>query len=245
MPSLQFRRRGLIAIVAVALVATGGLAYAAIPDTGGVVHSCYTRSTGAWRVIDPGASQACRAKESPLDLYSKGGSDLTFLAKTGKAADSDRLDGLDSAELLNRAGLGDSFVATRFTNQAIVPSTSEFTQILTLRLEPGSYQVTGKLGLHNRNVQLPFRVQCALVPSNTDGTAREPGAFGSDWGFLHLAPGGQPGGEDQIALFVSQELSQAGSVVLGCSGDGNEVGAFTNYVSIRATEVSSINSIGR
>ena len=100
MPSAQFRRRGIVAIIAVVLVATGGLAYAAIPDAGGVIHSCYTKSSGAWRVIDTDAGQSCKSNEAPLDLYSKGAADLAFLAKTGKAADSDKLDGQDSAAFL-------------------------------------------------------------------------------------------------------------------------------------------------
>ena len=87
MPSRVPNRRWLVAIVAVALVATGGgIAYATIPDAGGVVHSCYTKSSGAWRVIDTGLGQTCKANEAALDLYSKGGADLAFLAKTGKAA---------------------------------------------------------------------------------------------------------------------------------------------------------------
>jgi hypothetical protein len=100
MPSALFRRRGLVAILAVALVTTGGLAYAAIPDAGGVIHTCYTKSSGAWRVIDTGLGQTCKSNEAALDLYSKGGADLAFLAKTGKAADSELLDGQDSSAFL-------------------------------------------------------------------------------------------------------------------------------------------------
>jgi hypothetical protein len=87
-------------MLAVAVVATGGLAYAAIPDAGGVIHSCYTKSSGAWRVIDTDAGQACKSNEAALDLYSKGAADLTFLTKNGKAADADKLDGLDSTAFL-------------------------------------------------------------------------------------------------------------------------------------------------
>ena len=83
-----------------ALVATGGLAYAAIPDAGGVIHTCYTKSSGAWRVVDTGLGQTCKSNEAALDLYSKGGADLAFLAKTGKAADSELLDGQDSSAFL-------------------------------------------------------------------------------------------------------------------------------------------------
>jgi hypothetical protein len=100
MPSSMFRRRWLVAILAVAVVATGGLAYAAIPDSGGVIHTCYTKSSGAWRVIDTALGQTCKANEAALDVYSKGGADLAFLAKTAKAADSELLDGQDSSAFL-------------------------------------------------------------------------------------------------------------------------------------------------
>ena len=93
-------RRWLVVALAASLVATGSIAYAAIPDAGGVIHSCYTKSSGAWRVIDTGLGQTCKSNEAPLDLYSKGGADLAFLAKTGKATDSDKLDGLDSTAFL-------------------------------------------------------------------------------------------------------------------------------------------------
>jgi len=136
----------------------------------------------------------------------------------------------------------DAFVSIRAQDNPIVPPTGVLTQLVTLRLEPGRYQVTGKVGLHNRDPQLPFRTQCALVPSNEDGTPREPGALGSDWGFLHLARAGSPGEEDAVSLFVSQELSQPGTVVLSCSGNGNQFGAFANYGTIRAIEVASITT---
>jgi hypothetical protein len=100
MPSRVPRRRWLVSIVVTALVATGGIAYATIPDAGGVVHTCYTKSSGAWRVIDTDLGQTCKSNEAALDLYSKSGADLAFLAKTGKAADSDKLDGKDSTEFL-------------------------------------------------------------------------------------------------------------------------------------------------
>jgi hypothetical protein len=103
MPSRLLRPRWVAAMIAAAVVATGSLAYAAIPDAGGVIHSCFTKSSGAWRVIDAEAGQACKANEAPLDLYSKGAADLTFLAKNGKASDSDKLDGQDSSAFLGAA----------------------------------------------------------------------------------------------------------------------------------------------
>lgn len=98
-PRLGHWRWPLVALAAV-VVATGGVAYASIPDAGGVIHTCYTKSSGAFRVIDTGAGQTCKPNELPLDLYSKSGADSLFLGKTEKASDSDKLDGLDSDAFL-------------------------------------------------------------------------------------------------------------------------------------------------
>lgn len=136
----------------------------------------------------------------------------------------------------------DSFVVVRSRDNPTVPSTDRFTEVVRLQLEPGRYQVTGKVELHNRDAAAPFNTQCGLVPSRPDGIVGDPDDLGSDWGFLHLGRSGEAGEQAGIVLFVSQELEQAGSVVLGCSGYGNEHGAFAAYASIRAIEVRSIAS---
>jgi hypothetical protein len=68
------RRRELLAAVAGAVAAmavTGGVALATIPDSGGVIHSCYSKSGGAIRVIDAGVTQ-CAKSETALDWNLKG-----------------------------------------------------------------------------------------------------------------------------------------------------------------------------
>jgi hypothetical protein len=135
-----------------------------------------------------------------------------------------------------------AFVAVRTQDNPIIPSTSTFTELLRLELEPGRYEVTGKVELHNRDGQLPLSVQCGLVPSRTDGAAGQPDDLGSDWGFLHLGRSLEAGQHGGIVLFVSQELEKLGSVVLGCEASGNEHGAFGAYTSIRAIEVASITT---
>jgi hypothetical protein len=110
MNSKPGRRRWLLVTLVAVAVATGGIAYASIPDAGGVIHSCYTRSSGAWRVIDTNGGQTCRSNELALDVYSKGGADALFLGKTEaealflgkaeKAVDSDKLNGLESTAFL-------------------------------------------------------------------------------------------------------------------------------------------------
>lgn len=142
--------------------------------------------------------------------------------------------GGDSGELPN------AFVAVRSQDNPVIPATDTFTEVVRLALEPGQYQVTGKVELQNADAAAAFNTQCGLVPGTPDGTAADPDTPGSDARFLHLQPSGGAGESGGIVLFVSQELSEPASVVLGCSGYGNEHGAFAAYASIRAIQVGSI-----
>jgi hypothetical protein len=160
---------------------------------------------------------------------------MTLLAFAAAAATAGCGGGESSGALPN------SYVVVRSQDNPTVPSTTTFTELLRVTLEPGSYEVTGKVELHNRDA-LPYNAQCELVPSNPDGSAGEIGGLGSDAGFRHLGPTGEAGELGGIVLFVSQELEQSGSVVLGCSGVGGENGAFAAYTSIRAVQVGSIES---
>jgi hypothetical protein len=60
----------LVAIVALA-VALGGVAYAAIPDSAGVIHGCYSR-TGALSVINTSAGQTCGRGTTALNWNQTG-----------------------------------------------------------------------------------------------------------------------------------------------------------------------------
>ena len=56
----------LVVSVGVLVVALGGVAVAAIPDSTGVIHGCYVKALGSLRVIDPGKGQRCAAFEAPI-----------------------------------------------------------------------------------------------------------------------------------------------------------------------------------
>jgi hypothetical protein len=49
----------------------GGTAWSAVPDTGGVIHTCYSQANGTWRPIDY-PSQKCKSGETLLDINQKG-----------------------------------------------------------------------------------------------------------------------------------------------------------------------------
>lgn len=190
MPSSLFRRRWLVAILAGALVATGGLAYAAIPDAGGVIHTCYTKSSGAWRVIDTGTGQACKGNEAALDLYSKGGADTLFLdqteadalylGKTAKAGDSDKLDGKDSTDFLGtNATAADSSKLGGFAAVRYVLGGGVFQMDAGTLADGGSFSVTccPELGL---TPPMTIGLRCD-TSGNTTLVASSPGSFRWWW----------------------------------------------------------------
>jgi len=61
-----------IAGLAAAVVVAGGVAYATIPDAGGVIHGCYHKNSGALRVIDTGGGGSCATGEISLDWNQTG-----------------------------------------------------------------------------------------------------------------------------------------------------------------------------
>jgi hypothetical protein len=68
------RKRDLIAAAVGAIVATtlaGGIAWAAIPGSGGLIHTCYSQAAGTWRPIDYPA-QTCRTGETLLSFNQQG-----------------------------------------------------------------------------------------------------------------------------------------------------------------------------
>lgn len=67
--------RRVVAYLALGLAGLfgAGLAYSAIPETDGSIHACYDNTSGALRVIDPGAGQECRpGSETALNWNQKG-----------------------------------------------------------------------------------------------------------------------------------------------------------------------------
>ncbi len=70
---LTIRRRGILALTSVAVLAVGGgVAYAGIPGAGGVISGCYLKHTGILRVIDAEAGKRCTSFETAIS-WNQGG----------------------------------------------------------------------------------------------------------------------------------------------------------------------------
>jgi hypothetical protein len=59
------RWKAIVGVAVVGLVVGAGIAWAAIPDSNGVIHTCFKNNN--WRVIDAPA-ESCTSGESPLDV---------------------------------------------------------------------------------------------------------------------------------------------------------------------------------
>jgi hypothetical protein len=57
---MRTRRIAIIAAAAAVAAAASGIAVASIPDGAGNIHACYKPDSGALRVIDTGAGEACK-----------------------------------------------------------------------------------------------------------------------------------------------------------------------------------------
>ena len=65
MKMLTGGRLALLGLVVGVGVAVGGIAYAAIPDSSGLIHGCFQKINGNLRVIDSGG-KGCTTSEKPL-----------------------------------------------------------------------------------------------------------------------------------------------------------------------------------
>lgn len=61
---------GTALAVAALVIALGGAAFAAIPDSNGTIHGCYQKNSGALRVVD--SASGCRSSEVTLDWNQRG-----------------------------------------------------------------------------------------------------------------------------------------------------------------------------
>ena len=64
----------LLAPLLVTFALAGGVAYATIPDGGGVIHACYDKQSGQARIFDPagGAIKGCGKTESDVSWNQTG-----------------------------------------------------------------------------------------------------------------------------------------------------------------------------
>jgi hypothetical protein len=124
------------------LAATGGIAYASIPDSSGVIHGCYKTTGGGLRVIDTDRGATCTTGEKSLNWNQTGPQGAT-----------------------GPRGPSDAYFA-RMIDEQTIPSFPGRT-LLSLDIPVGDYAVMAKVVLADSQTER-IAVRCHVDSGDTE-----------------------------------------------------------------------------
>ena len=172
-------RPAIVGLVIVGALAAGGIAYATIPDAGGVIHGCYQKKQGTFRVIDTDQSQTCSSSETSLDFNQTGPQ-----GQPGTTGATGPTGATGATGATGPTGPSDVWSVDGYDagNKNVPPAPSEEILATTSTLPAGSYFVQAETSLEN-NTATAMDYVCDIVDSeaNTYGEAR---TSNSDWATL-------------------------------------------------------------
>ncbi len=220
----KLTRPVLAALVIVgALVVAGGIAYATVPDSSGVIHACYhvngqgsVDGSGTLRVIDPSSSNkdgsACKKDEKALDFNQQGPQ-----GATGPQGPS-----------------GSSHAYSDYNSTAETLLSPSSRTVTSLELPKGEYVVwaTGSV-VENSFADTSgsdYNVKCALDdPDDNAVTASEASA---DLNFEDAVP---------YTLVDTMSLPSGGTITVDCTTLDGTAGAEVEFNTLVATAVDAVN----
>jgi hypothetical protein len=131
--------------VIVAGLAAGGIAYAAIPDSGGVIHTCYDKFGGKLYVIDTALGQHC-------NLVSQGQLDFNQTGPQGASGPSGPQGANGATGPSGPSGASDVWAVNGFAmgKDLVGPS---YTDIASLSVPAGSFFVAAETVLTSNHGQ--------------------------------------------------------------------------------------------
>ena len=223
---------GLTALVAAIAAVVVGVAYATIPDSGGVIHSCYNASanpSGALRVIDTTTGAICSKNEKALNFNQTGPQGPQGVKGVDGTNGTNGTNGAPGAAgQAGPAGTSDAYleVPAEDVNSGIL-SGGDFSEIAHLDVPAGNYEVAAKL--HVYNTDRDAGVFCQLP--GIDGAA----AWFSQSDSHHAT---QVTGAT-ISLLGTVAFPQGGTISLQCQT--NEAGVRRDNTKILATKVSTLH----
>lgn len=186
--------RLLIATAAGMVVLAGGVAVAAIPDSGGIIHGCYGKAFGGLRVIDTAKTSNCGPGEVALNWNQQGPKGDTGpqgpIGPKGDAGAQGAAGPKGDTGLQGPIGPSDGYIA-RHPNEAISVA-GDGQDVVSLSVRAGSYMITAKANIQNQD------------PNGNEG--------GNCW----LSAGADP------VLFVNSSYEEQSVVLLGAASFGDQ-----------------------
>jgi len=228
------RRLFLVVAAAVAVLITAGVAYATIPDSGGVIHGCFGKSGGDLRVIDASVTN-CQKTESSLTWNIQGvqgpQGPQGAQGPIGPAGPQGIQGPIGPQGLMGPQGpSGTSHAYFVVNGSATLGNT--FKKIQEIKNLPAGSYLVWVSGDVEDNGNDSFAT-CSLV---TGGTVILSNMF--DQVFEGLSP---RNGESAFSLTGAVTLSAPGSVEVDCNSNDNSGLSFAANVAMTAVTVDAVN----
>jgi hypothetical protein len=234
---MRFRlhRRRLWLFAATAGVAlAGGIAYAAIPDSGGVIHTCYKPSDakkvgGALlSIVDSESGATCKAGDTALAFNHQGPTGpqgeqgpTGFQGPTG-------LQGPTGPQGPPGTAQGAFSSSGFFASTPLGPS---YTEIGRMTLNSGKWLVWAMATLANYKPSEWVPVGCSL------GTTTNPD---QERGFADLGPLATGGDTQRMAIAAALDLQESAAVTLGCFANVSDPNVQAFHVQFSAVLVDQL-----
>lgn len=221
-------RPALVGLVIVAALLTAtAIAYATIPDAGGVIHGCYKNNQGTLRVIDTAQAQTCSNSETALD-WSQTGPQGPQGAQGAQGPQGPQ--GAQGPQ--GPSGSSHAYSTSNDAAQTLISPNSN--TITKLTLPAGDYVVwaTGSVvrsGTFNTTGS-DNDVKCSLDdPDDNSVTASEAEANFDD------------GDAVPYMLVATMSLPSAGTITVACATKDGTVPSEVDFNSLVATKVDAVN----
>jgi hypothetical protein len=222
------RRKSVVGIVVVSIgMIAGGVAYASVPDSAGVIHGCYAKKNGTLRVIDTAVkSQKCGTNELALNWNQTGAKGAT--GPKGAAGPAGPMGPQGAIGPQGPAGASAGF-SRSLAGPINIPDAAA--PLVTLSLPSGKYLLQAKVAVSNLSAATAGTVDCSLVAgSDSDGVPLD----------LDSASAGVPSPTRPLSFELAHTFDSTGNAVLQCGDSGG--GFIARQASIQATQVSQLDS---
>ena len=188
---IRLSRRELVAAASIAFLAiAAGIAYAAIPGSGGVINACYQKLNGQLRVIDIQAGQSCLLSEVSLTFNQTGPQGIQGIQG---------IPGIPGIPGTNGTN------GTNGINGTSAAYTAHGTNPLSVSVPAGNYVVLGQVTLRNQDGD-PQNAVCTLQGQTVLDQVVGANDTGGESNY------------DTVPINATASLASPGNITIACGG---------------------------
>jgi hypothetical protein len=241
---LRLHRRGfwLLAVAVVGLALAGGVAYATIPDSGGVIHACFkpgdaTKLGGAaLTVVDSESGATCKAGDTALTFNQQGppGPQGAPGAQGPAGPEGPQGPAGPAGPEGPQGPIGPSNGYFHSSGLFQVNQLGEnFTEVGRLELPAGKYLAFGNATIENEMTQA-VAVGC-ILDSHLAGSNEERG-------FINMRPPATFADRENVSIAGAWEAAFPFAVTLGCFANTTNPNVIAFHIQLSAIKVGDLTT---